>query len=83
MTPAQLSAIERGIEGLLTDEQIDRIARMFGSNPSLFLAAKQEDLDEAFQKQWPVREALEREQENARRKGKAKINKKAPVKKVP
>jgi transcriptional regulator with XRE-family HTH domain len=83
MTPARLSAVERGIEGVLTDEQIDRIARMFDSNAALFLSAKEKDLDEAFQKQWPVRDALKREQENTRRKGKAKISKKSPLKKVP
>jgi transcriptional regulator with XRE-family HTH domain len=83
MTPAQLSAIERGIEGLLTDEQIVRIAGMFGSNAALFLTAKEKDLDEAFQKQWPVRDALKQEQEDTRRKGKAMISKKSPLKKVP
>jgi transcriptional regulator with XRE-family HTH domain len=83
MTPAQLSAVERGIEGFLTDEQIDRIARMFDSDPAPFLTAKKKDLDEAFQEQWPVRNALKREQENARRKGKARIDNKARLKKGP
>ena len=83
MTPAQLSTIERGIEGLLTDEQIVRIAGMFGSNAALFLTAKEKDLDEAFQKQWPVRDALKQEQEDTRRKGKATSSKKSPLKKVP
>jgi transcriptional regulator with XRE-family HTH domain len=82
MTSAQLSAVERGIEGFLTDEQVDKIARMFDSNASVFLTAKEKDLDDAFQKQWPVRNALKREQENARRKGKASINKKSPLKRV-
>lgn len=82
MTAAQLSSVERGIEGFLTDEQIDRIARMFDSDPAPFLTAKKRDLDEAFQKQWPIRDALKREQENTKRKGKAKVNKKASLKRV-
>jgi hypothetical protein len=56
---------------------------MFGSDAALFLTAKEKDLDEAFKEQWPVRNALKREQENAKRKGKAKIDNKARLKKGP
>ena len=83
MKPAQLSAVERGIGGILSDEQIDRVSRLFGSSAKQFLAAKGRDLEEAFQKQWPIQDALKREQANPSRKAKPRVSKHSPLKKVP
>ena len=83
MKPAQLSAVERGVGGILSDEQIDKVARMFDSNTKQFLAAKERDLEDAFQKQWPIQDALKREQANASRKAKPRVSKNAPLKKAP